>query len=52
MEREPVFKIGIGNLDVKTIAFLSYVYRGIEPGLVAIPVDLLFDGVFDKLPRV
>jgi hypothetical protein len=52
MEREPILKIGIWNLDVETMAFLADVNGGVKPGLIAIPVDFLFDGVFDKLPRV
>jgi len=52
MERKPILKIGIGNFDVKTIAFLSDVYCWIEPGLVAIPVDLQLDSFFDKKPRI
>jgi hypothetical protein len=52
MERKPILKIGIGNFDVKTIAFLSDVYCWIEPGLVAIPVDLQLDSIFDKKPRI
>ena len=52
MERKPILKIGIGNLDVKTIAFLSDVYCWIEPGLVAITVNLQLDCVFDKKPRI
>ena len=52
MEREPILKIGIGNFDVETIAFLSDINCRIEPGLVAITVNLQFDSIFDKKPRV
>jgi hypothetical protein len=52
MEREPIFKIGIGNFDIKTIAFLSDINCGIEPGLVTVPVDFSFNSIFDKKPRV
>jgi hypothetical protein len=52
MERKPILKIGIGNFDVKTIAFLSDVYCWIEPGLITIPVDLQLDSLFDKKPRI
>jgi hypothetical protein len=52
MEGEPIFEIGIGDFDVKTVAFFSDIYSRLEPRLVAIPVYLPFDRVFDKKPRV
>jgi hypothetical protein len=52
MEREPILEIGIGYLDVETVAFLSDINGGIEPSLVTIPVDFSFNSVFDKKPRV
>jgi hypothetical protein len=52
MERKPILEVGIGDLNVKAMAFLSDVNGRVEPSLVAVPVDFLFDGFFDEKPRI
>lgn len=52
MEGEPVFEIGVGNLDIEIVAFLPDINGRLEPGLETAPIDLLFDGIFNEEPRV
>ena len=52
MKRKPVLEVGIRDFDIKTVAFLSDIYCWIKPSLITVPVDLLFNGVFDLNPRI
>jgi hypothetical protein len=52
MKRQPIFKIGIGDLDVEICVFLPDIDRWFKPRLEAVGVDLLFYYSLNLKPRV
>jgi hypothetical protein len=52
VEGQPVFKVGIGDFDVKRIRFLANEGCWLEPRFIAVFVQILLQGLYDLEPRV
>jgi hypothetical protein len=52
VKREPIAEIGIGDLDIEDVFFLADVERWLEPGFIAVGVDLFFDVQKNLQPTV